>query len=122
MCILRYKPTRRPSASITAAVLWYSPGARRSNRGAITTNPRPPGDLSQRLRARPGHRLGEVEQRGVLHLSEIARAEPLGQTDESRALARRLLHAVDRVLQVLVLIRGHGHLHEPHLVLRRWPG
>ena len=39
MCILRYNPTRRPSASITAAVLWYSPGARRSNRGAITTTP-----------------------------------------------------------------------------------
>src|ERR1051325_123344 len=39
MCILRYTPTSRPSASITAALLWYSPGARRSNRGAITTLP-----------------------------------------------------------------------------------
>src|SRR5256886_16813823 len=27
MCILRYTPTTRPSASITAALLWYSPGA-----------------------------------------------------------------------------------------------
>src|SRR5690242_2865604 len=39
MCILRYTPTTRPSASITAALLWYRPGARRSNRGAITTTP-----------------------------------------------------------------------------------
>src|SRR6059058_4180759 len=39
MCILRYTPTTRPSASITAALLWYSPGARRSNTGAITTTP-----------------------------------------------------------------------------------
>src|ERR1051325_2755953 len=39
MCILRYTPTSRPSASITAALLWYSPGARRSNRGAIPTRP-----------------------------------------------------------------------------------
>src|SRR6266702_818365 len=39
MCILRYTPTTRPSASITAALLWYSPGARRSNTGAITTMP-----------------------------------------------------------------------------------
>ena len=39
MCILRYTPIMRPSASITAALLWYSPGARRSNSGAITTTP-----------------------------------------------------------------------------------
>src|SRR5438874_2668390 len=39
MCILRYTPITRPSASITAALLWYRPGARRSNRGAITTTP-----------------------------------------------------------------------------------
>src|SRR5213075_690985 len=39
MCILRYTPITRPSASITAALLWYSPGARRSNSGAITTTP-----------------------------------------------------------------------------------
>ena len=81
-----------------------------------------PGDLSQRLRARPGHGLGEVEQGSVLHLSEVARAEQLGETDESRTLACRLFQEVDRVLQVLVRIRGHRHLDEPHLVLRRWPG
>jgi hypothetical protein len=34
MCILRYLPRNDPSASITAHVLWYRPGARRSNREA----------------------------------------------------------------------------------------
>ena len=37
MCIFRYRPRSVPSASITTAVLWYSPGARRSNSEAITT-------------------------------------------------------------------------------------
>src|SRR3954468_10432991 len=37
MCILRYVPSRAPPASITAAVLWYRPAARRSNSDAMMT-------------------------------------------------------------------------------------
>src|SRR5688500_1222616 len=37
MCILRYTPISEPSASITAAVLWYTPAARRSNSDAMIT-------------------------------------------------------------------------------------
>ncbi len=37
MCILRYTPISDPSASITAAVLWYTPAARFSNSDAMIT-------------------------------------------------------------------------------------
>src|SRR5689334_17725885 len=37
MCILRYWPAMRPSRSNTTAVLWYRPGARRSNSDATST-------------------------------------------------------------------------------------
>src|SRR5689334_18907280 len=37
MCILRYLPTSLPSRSNTTAVLWYSPGARRSNSEPTST-------------------------------------------------------------------------------------
>ena len=37
MCILRYRPKIVPSVPMTAVVLWWRPGARRSNREATTT-------------------------------------------------------------------------------------
>src|SRR5439155_1369993 len=39
MCIFRYLPRYRPSASMMAAVLWYSPSARFSKSEATMTTP-----------------------------------------------------------------------------------
>ncbi len=35
MCILRYRPTCAPSGPMSTALLWYSPGARRSKTGTM---------------------------------------------------------------------------------------
>ena len=45
MCILRYTPSRDPSASMTAAELWYTPAPRFSKRETTIT-------ISQRLAKR----------------------------------------------------------------------
>ena len=71
---------------------------------------------SQPLRARARDRLGQVEQRGVLALAEILRAEELRQADDLRAGARRLADAVCGLVQIGVRVWRAGHLHQADAV------
>src|SRR3989441_4883932 len=75
--------------------------------------------LRQGLGARPGHRLREVEQRGVLALREVQRAKQLRETDEPGPGRRRLFDLRDALLEVRVRIGRHRHLDEPDLVFGR---
>ena len=68
---------------------------------------------AQLLRARPGNRLGQIEQRDILALTKILRAKQLRQADDIRALPRRLPHALRGLLQIGVRIRSAAHLHQP---------
>src|SRR3989442_11359062 len=67
----------------------------------------------------PRHGLSEVEQRGVLVLREVERAEQLRQTDQPRAGRGRFLDLDDALLEVAVRVGRHRHLDEPDLVFRR---
>src|SRR6202171_2749903 len=74
----------------------------------------------QPLRRRARHRLGQVEERRVLALAEIVRAEQLGKAHHLRSLARGFLDARGGLLEVRGGIGRHGHLHQGHAeVVRR---
>ena len=101
-----------------AALLWYRPAARRSKTGATTTTPVLARDAPSASVVGPGHRLREVEERGVFLLAEVGRAEELGQADDLGALAGRLRDRATALREVLVGVRRHRHLDEADLEAR----
>ena len=84
-------PSSEPSASITAAVLWYSPAARRSKSDATITTLVLLRERLERLGGRARNRLGELEEAVILDLAEILRAEQLLRADDLRPAIGRLL-------------------------------
>src|SRR5207245_606811 len=81
-------------------------------------HPRALGRPPQGLGGRPRHGRSEVEQRGVLVLREVERAEQLRQTDQPRAGRGRFLDLDDALLQVAVRVGRHRQLDEPDPVFR----
>ena len=73
-----------PSASITAAVLWYRPAARFSKSDAMTTTLCFFASFANASVLGPGIGLGQLEEAVVLDLAEVLRAEQLLRADDLR--------------------------------------
>jgi hypothetical protein len=71
-----------------------------------------PRERTEGLGARPGHGLREVEQGGVLRLTEIARPVELRQTDQAGTVRRGLAGERKSLVQVARRFRLAAHLHE----------
>ena len=122
MCILRYTPSSEPSASMTAAVLWYSPAARFSNSDAMMTALYFFASLRERVGRWAGDRLGEREEAVVFDLAEVLRAEQLLRAEDLRALLQRLLGEGELVGEVPLGILAARHLRKAYLDDRRLHG
>ena len=74
------------------------------------------GQLRERLAARAGDRLGQVEVARVLALAEVARAEELGQAGDARAIAPGRVQFLERPREVGRRVGFHPQLHQrdPH--------
>ena len=70
------------------------------------------GDLSQRVGAGAGDRLGQLEKAMVFHLAEVLRAEHLLRADDVRAGLAGLVGQTHLVLQVDGRVGGARHLRQ----------
>ena len=73
---------------------------------------RPRAPWRERIGGGAGDGLGQIEQRGVLALAEVLRAEEFRQTDDLGALAGGLAHPGAGALEVLVRIGRAVHLNQ----------
>src|SRR5690606_11686339 len=64
------------------------------------------------IRGRPGDRLRQVEPVGVRRLAEVGRVEELLETDDLRALLRRLANLGHGGLELCLTIVGYCFLNE----------
>ena len=110
MCILRYLPSRLPSASNTTAVLWYSPAARRSNSEPTITTPCCCASAPRRSVLGPGIGLGAVELVHVLVLAEVGAVVQFLQQHQARAVAPRLRPRAVSMRGEVVLARRRGRV------------
>jgi hypothetical protein len=70
------------------------------------------GYVCQLFRGGAGDWLGEIEQGRIFALTEILRLKKLRQADDLRSSGSRFTDALDGVVQILVRVRGHRHLHQ----------
>ena len=118
MCILRYRPSSVPSASMTSAVLWYTPAVAALEDGADDDDAELARELGEALGGGTGNRLGEVERSAVFLAAEILRAEEFLDADDLRAPSGGFADAPFGFGQILVGIDRAGHLNEAHAKFR----
>ena len=114
MCIFRYRPPISPASSMTTALLWYRPGARRSKIGTTTATLACFAAAAMAWVLGPGTVFGQIEQGGVLALAEVGRTVELGQTHHLRPGLAGLDHLGRRPGDVVVGVGAHPHLDEAH--------
>jgi hypothetical protein len=109
---LAVQPTTSPLAPITAAALWYSPGARRSNRDAMTITPAWRATAPMASVLGPGILSAKAKVGRILGLAEIGRAEKLGQAHHLGALRGCLSNLRAGQIEIRLWLRRHGHLNQ----------
>ena len=104
MCILRYLPATVPSLSITTAVLWYRPGARRSKSDVTMTTPHFRANSPNISVRRAGYRLGKVEVADVFRLAEVERVVQFLEHDQLCPAPRKVGHALGKPHDVVARV------------------